>query len=445
MKSLSTNPRVLLCTVYRRFRGDYMDIAGRAVYSHPRAGMALRVSPGLRFIKQNVPEVEILEYPLWHEYVEKLKQGWDVVGFSFFQIHIGEIRKMIEEARRHGVREIWAGGYGALDNDIPGLVDRVFIGPGEDRIAQVFGHRVKDEDIQHPVMMVHVCFVLGLRHVTLGLLYTTHGCPFRCTFCQTQAFESRHFVINFESIKRVVAYYHKIGINDIAVMDELFGTHPKFADKLTRLLAHYKMRWWVQSRAALYRRYLDVWYERGLRMPAIGVESMTQSSLDSVKKRHKIEEVIEYARRSREKPGMFRFGNCIIGYEHMTAEELIDDVIRFKQLGFDAHNLSVLTPYPRTPLRDEIVSKYGIFDHAYRHYGGMHLVWNHPHISSVQMRYLLKYFKGFLNRPVDLYRKGIKRLILDELRQQGSGFLWRHLIKGLISSMRIDDRALVYF
>ena len=184
MKSLSTNPRVFLCTANRRFRGDYIDALGWTGRRFSNTSAPLRVSPGLRFIKQNVPEVQILEYPLWHEYVEKLKQGWDVVGFSFYHNQIGEIREMIAEARLQGVKEIWAGNYGVL------------------------------------------------------------------------------------------AYYHKMGINDIVVLDELFGAHPKLADKVTRLFARYRFRWWAQSRAVLFLRYLDPWYERGLRLPSVGVESM---------------------------------------------------------------------------------------------------------------------------------------------------------------------------
>jgi hypothetical protein len=47
---------------------------------------------GLRFIKQNVPEVEILEYPTWNEYVAKLgERDWDIVGFYFLLNENNEI------------------------------------------------------------------------------------------------------------------------------------------------------------------------------------------------------------------------------------------------------------------------------------------------------------------------------------------------------------------
>ncbi|TET22632.1 MAG: radical SAM protein [Candidatus Stahlbacteria bacterium] len=426
---------MLLCTVYRRFRGDYIVIANA-----PR-----RVSPGLRFIKQNVPEVEILEYPMWREYVARLREGWDVVGFSFYQNEIGEIRRMVAEARRHGVREIWAGNYGALDYSIPSLVDRVFIGPAEDEIAQVFGYRVRPEDIQHPVMMVHFSLIPGIRDATFGLLYTAHGCPYKCSFCQTPVFERHRFTINLESIERVLRYYKKLGVTYLFPMDELFGIYPEFTDKLTRLFARYKFRWWAQSRASLFVRYLDTWHERGLRIPSVGVESMLQTSLDGMNKRQNTEEIYEFCRRSSEKHGMYRIGYFMTGHEDMTAEQTLEDAARLKQAGFDAHAVSVITPFPQTPLWDKLSSRYGIFDHDYSHYKLQHLVWNHPHISPAQMHYLQNTIIKLLVRPIDFIYKGLSRLIWGGLRQDGAGFIWRNLIKGPIAALFINDRKQVFF
>ena len=64
VKPFSTNPKVLLSTVYRRFENDLVDPMGELTHRMPRFSMRRDFSPGLRFIKQNVPEVEILEYPM---------------------------------------------------------------------------------------------------------------------------------------------------------------------------------------------------------------------------------------------------------------------------------------------------------------------------------------------------------------------------------------------
>ena len=57
MYNQTVNPKVLLCTTYQRFPGDYYDVAGRSIYSFIRLSTPRRASLGLRFIKQNVPEV----------------------------------------------------------------------------------------------------------------------------------------------------------------------------------------------------------------------------------------------------------------------------------------------------------------------------------------------------------------------------------------------------
>src|ERR1700686_4465942 len=44
-----------------------------------RFQMPRRISFGLRFLRQNIPEINILEYPTRAEYVTALKKGWDVV------------------------------------------------------------------------------------------------------------------------------------------------------------------------------------------------------------------------------------------------------------------------------------------------------------------------------------------------------------------------------
>jgi len=446
MKATSTNPRVLLCTSYRRSRGDYLDFLGGATRGLPKLSSPCRLSPGLRFIKQNVPEVEILEYPLWHEYVAKLKEGWDIVGFSAYQHDIAEIESMAEEARRQGVGETWAGNFGVLDDKVPSMVDRIFIGPAEDPIAQAFGHRVRCEDIEHPAMMVHVSLRPGnIRHFSAGLLYTQRGCPFKCSFCQTPAFDKRRFTINYESIERVLRYYRKVGVKYIFVMDELFGTDKRFADGVTGLLARYNFHWLAQSRASLFLHNLDEWHERGLRITLVGVEAMSQNALDAIDKKQNVEEVKEFARRTAEKPGMFRFAYYLIGHENMNAEETLRDAQLLKELDFDSSGVCVITPYPRTPFWDKVEADYGIFDRTYSHYNSKHLVWNHPHISAAEMRTLLTSTVNLLNNRAAIYGKIFTRLLWPGLRLTKPALLWRDLVKVPVASYFINDRKQFFF
>ncbi|NIT36045.1 MAG: radical SAM protein [candidate division Zixibacteria bacterium] len=417
MKRGSTNLKVLLCTVFRRFEGDVNDSLGSVTRGIPRFSMPRDFNPGLRFIKQNVPEVEILEYPRWHEYVAKLKEGWDIVGFSFYQAEIDEIERMADEARRQGVGETWAGNYGALDGRVPQIVDRVVIGPGENVFAELFGRGIREDDVEVPPIIGYVRTVPGnIRHFAYGVLYTQRGCPYKCTFCQTPAFDQKRYHYSFESVDRVLRYYKQAGVNYIFAGDEFFGGRPEAADRITRLLGRYKFRWYCQTRAATALRYLDDWYERGMRFVHIGLESMNQDALDAVDKRQTVEEVYAFARRTAEKRGLVRLAACMIGFPNMTAEDTFRDALVLRRAALDIYTVSVLTPFPQTPLWFEIGAKYGISGRPYRHFDGQHLVWRHPSIDAVQMESLLKAVVGMLNRPVATYYRSLSRLFRGRCR-----------------------------
>ena len=446
MKPFSTNPKVLLSTVYRRFEGDLVDLMGELTHRIPRFSMRRDFSLGLRFIKQNVPEVEILEYPRWREYVAKLKEGWDVVGFSCYQNEIAEIEQMAEEARRQGVGETWAGNFGALDARVPQIVDRVVIGPGENEIAQLFGYNLREDEVEIPP--VFGCFTTvpgNVRHFAFGVLYTQRGCPYKCTFCQTPAFDKKRYHFNVESVDRVLRYYKQAGVNYVFIVDEFFGARAEAADRVTGLLARYKLRWYCQTRAATVSRHLDEWYERGLRFAQIGVESLNQDALDSVAKKQTREEVFAYARRMGEKKGLISVAGYMMGFPNMTAEDIFEDVLALQRTGFDIYAVNVVTPYPQTPFWDETDARYGIFDRTYRHFDSKHLVWRHPHLTPAQMELLYRKVVGILNCPSVSYWKSLRRFMRGGWQAGGPKFLWQSLVKDPAVSKRVGRKKAFFF
>jgi radical SAM superfamily enzyme YgiQ (UPF0313 family) len=413
---MSSNPRVLLCTVYRRFSGVYVEMINDNFQHTPWSPCMPRTACiGLRFIKRNVPEVELLEYPNWDEYKAKLAEGWDVVGFSCYQSEITEIERMISEARRQGVREIWAGNYGALDPHLQSLVDRAVIGPGENAVAELFGHKVSDGQIKHPVVVQDLCINHGkIKLLSMGLIYTRHGCPNKCNFCQAAAFGGGHTSnINEESIELALRKLRSMGIRHIMIYDETFGADRKTSDRITQLFARYKFQWFPLSRAEVVLHNLDTWCKRGFMGVNVGVEVVSQQVLDSINKKQKVEEIVEFARRTKEK-GIYRMINYLVGHENMDEADTLRDVRRLAEMGFDVFAISILTPLPQTPMRDRIDSTYGIFDHDYRHYNTEHLVWNHPYITPERMRSLHREAHQILNRPFKTAGGLLRRLMLPQ-------------------------------
>src|SRR5207302_1267842 len=64
----------------------------------------------------------------------------------------------------------------------------------------------------------------------VGVIFTTRGCSFQCTFCQTTAFAPRPKAIPLEAIERVVRFYVARGIRYALILDENFGNIPDHAE-----------------------------------------------------------------------------------------------------------------------------------------------------------------------------------------------------------------------
>lgn len=435
--------KVLFTTVYNK-PNVVTDMVAEHVKTFPRAGAVVRVSPGLRFLKQNVPEIEIMEYPSLEDFKEKIKEGWDIVGFSVYLYQIPEILEMIQYVREQGVKEIWAGNYGAPVPAIENAVDRVITGSAFNEVAEIFGYTILPDRIEHPVMTATVTAIWKIRFLSFGILYTSFGCPYKCNFCQTPVFIKDRFTVSLESIDRVLQYYHQKGIRYIAIFDETFGANAVHYDEITKLLAKYGMIWAAQSRVEIFLANLDKWYERGMRLPGIGVEFMDEAVLRDVNKKQKIANIKKWAELSR-KPGMFRYAFSIIGHPNMNRQQTIDDAYRLKALGFEINRASILTPFPGTGQWKSIEQEFGIDEPDLHKYDSRNLVWKHPTIGKEEMLELLQTLKTTYNSSVKLYREGLGRLVYDEIKRGKWWFFRNYILRSIISSNFNNDTEQVYF
>ncbi len=394
MRDSSSGKKVLLTTVYTSGRGYYDYVESNTFGAPLRMTWVRRISYGLRFIKQNVPEVEILEYPTWKEYVRKLEEGWDVVGFSFYLNEVPEILEMVDVARRKGVSEIWGGNYGALTEAVQPYFDRVFVGYAEGEIARFFGRRVKK--LVHPPLIGIVGTTFGIRFAPIGVLFTTRGCGVGCKFCQTPSFCSRPSEVPLESVGRVLEFYKEMGLGYVLILDENFGLLRKHAEDVVSLLHEHGFMWFPMVRADLLNERLEEWRRMGLKGALIGIESFDQSNLDEIGKREHVEMIKELIRRIRlswkdRGTEIGGIGYYIIGYENETEESIKGSLRELKEFNPGFVQLCVLTPLPRTPLWRYLDEEYGIFEKDWHRFDCKHLVWNHPHVEPGRMEGLLRW------------------------------------------------------
>ena len=354
-----------------------------------RFRMPRRISFGLRFLRQNIPDITILEYPTKAEYAEQLKRGWDVVGFSFYLEETNEILQMAEQARAAGVQKLWAGNYGALTPAIQPAFDKVFTSYSEEAVAQELGAPL--EEIQHPPLVTEFRLPGGWS-LPIGVLFSSRGCSFRCTFCQTTAFAPKPKAITLESLDRVLRFYVQHGIHFVLILDENFGNLPSHAESVIELLAKHRVRWLVQSRVDLFLRNFDAWRACGLEGALFGIESFHQEILKQMHKNEKVQAAFELAERLNQM-GLYAQGYYIIGLPSESPESIAEDLRTLGSLELDVTQITIVTPHPLTEMWRDLESRFGIFEKDWSKYDTKHLVWSHPNCGPGVLEGLLE--EGF--------------------------------------------------
>lgn len=399
-----SDKKILLTTSYIRNRNDYYDWVGTNIHWKYRFSRPRKVSYALRFLKQNIPEIEILEYPTWEEYKRALDRNWDVVGYSFYINDVNKIKQMVEVARERNIDELWGGNYGVLTDGMEKLFDKIFIGYAEEDIARFL--RIKLEKIKHPPIINTL--ELGPFNITrFGVLFTTRGCTHSCKFCQTPAFNPKSEVVSIEALERVIKFYKDIGIRVIGIFDENFGLHRKHAVDVVSLLNKYKIYWACMARADFVAKQVNDWKSNGGRFigAGVGIESFNDQVLENMNKKFNPIKILSDLKTIKNY-NIGILGYYIIGFENETEDSIKADLQKLKSLKNDLNQITIVTPLPKTKLWYELDSKYGIFEKDFTKYDTKHLVWHHPHLSKEKLEKLLTWGLRTANP-----RRGILRMI----------------------------------
>ena len=372
---------------------------------------------GLRFLKENVPDVQLLEYPSWQEYLNALQADrWDMVGVSFYTWSTPVAIEMAKMARANGVKEIWGGNYGVLSPGLDRYFTRLVKGAGEALLHQYVYERPLAH-IHHPAMLGKSSF----RGVSsgVGYLYSKRGCNIGCSFCSTPVFNPRENAFDVEDLHEALDRYRDEKVAHVIIYDETFFLANQVADSVVDALAERGLPWICLTRADRIRNRIEELTDRGMDGAIIGVESFRDYNLSDVRKRDDVYNVRQTIREMH-KHGRRVLGTFIIGFERDDAESIAFDIKQLAEEGIFACQLTILTPFHATklfsemaPLIDESdLSKFDLY----------HLVWKHPKIKTDEMRDLLAWAQKTVNDPnriAQMVREDMKRKMRETFANRG--------------------------
>jgi radical SAM superfamily enzyme YgiQ (UPF0313 family) len=187
----------------------------------------------------------------------------------------------------------------------------------------------------------------------MGMLLTSRGCPFGCTFCSVG---NRR--VRYRSVENVLDEMREVnrryGTVQFTFKDDIFTLDRKRVEAFCRKLLEEgpKVKWDCNSRVRLVDAELLALMKRaGCNSLKVGVESGSPRILDSMEKGITREHVRTAARQIR-KAGIHWTGYFMMGIPTETREDMLQTLEFMREIKPDYASLSVYEPFPNTGLYD---------------------------------------------------------------------------------------------
>jgi radical SAM superfamily enzyme YgiQ (UPF0313 family) len=268
----------------------------------------------------------------------------DIVGLTATTARALRAYEIADEFRRRGVHVAMGGVHAsAVPREALQHADTVFVGEADETWPRFLAdyerrcHQRVYEAAERPSLdrlpnprysLLHPDRYLLWR--TEGLarflplpvqcVQTARGCPHDCEYCVVTAFHGRHY--RPRPIPQVVEEMEALGARSYCFLDDNIFASPARARELMRALAPMRISWMGQSTlgAADDPELVRLAKESGCIVLFVGIESLSQSSLDASGKR--VNRVADYERQLRvfRKAGISVFAAMMFGFDGEGAQ-----------------------------------------------------------------------------------------------------------------------------
>jgi anaerobic magnesium-protoporphyrin IX monomethyl ester cyclase len=300
-------------------------------------------------------------------------------------------------------------------------------------IATPAAPTVKDFDKVEPDWSLlewekYIYVPLGVR---VAIPNMARGCPFTCSFCSQWKFWRDYRIRDpkkvVDEIEKLVNE-HQVGFFILADEEPTIN-RKKFIAFCEELIARGlpdKVKWGINTRVTDIIRdieYLPLYRKAGLVHVSLGTEAAAQLKLDRFNKETKVEQNKRAIALLRE-ADIFTEAQFIVGMENETAETLEETYRMARDWNPDLANWSMYTPWPFTPLFQELGDKVEVFDFS-----------KYNFVTPIMKPEAME--RGeLLDRVMNNYRRFYMIKALFHYPWRGKGFRRRYLLGCLKAFMK---------
>ncbi len=254
-------------------------------------------------------------------------------------------------------------------------------------------------------------------------IYTSRGCPAKCTFClwphtySGRRIRTRSAENVYQEVKWIKENLPQV--RDIIFDDDTFSANRRHAREVAAKIGPLGVSWVINARANCDFETLKIMRDAGLHHVIVGYESGSDEILRNIKKGVTRERAIQFTKDCK-KLGITIHGAFIVGLPGETRETLKDTIAYAKQLDLDSIQVSLPSPYPGTEFYKECVANGWLVSNAYIDDTGHQMcVVSYPHLSNEEIfKAVEEFYNKFYFRPRYILRSIGKMIIDSEIRKQ---------------------------
>ncbi|MCP4003423.1 MAG: radical SAM protein [bacterium] len=333
--------------------------------------------------------------------------------------------------------DLWPSVKGLVYTDTAGQIVNNGIAPSTNELDTL------GMPARHLIDYTKYTSLLG-RSDVVTTMFTSRGCPFRCTFCD-RPFSPVLSGFRWRSAKHVADEMEmcaEMGIREAFIYDDTFTVRKDRVFELCDEIAKRKLdfRWDVRAHVnTISPELLKAMANAGCDRIHFGVESGNDRMLKVIRKNSNVERLKNVFKWTQD-AGIETLAYFIIGQQTETASDIQDSMALAKQLHTNYAHFTIFCPYPGTEiyrrgLESGIIKEdvWGAF--AEDPQSGFELpVWEENFTRAELREMLVKCYKSFYLRP-SFVLKGLTRI-------RGLGELRRKLRAGMsVVAMNPDDKV----
>jgi radical SAM superfamily enzyme YgiQ (UPF0313 family) len=307
-------------------------------------------------------------------------QQVDLVGITFHTPSAYHAYDLAAQFRARCIPVVLGGPHVTLlPDEAQTHADVIFVGEVEltwpqflkDFESGLYTHRY---DSNVPPSLDHVPMASkNLYHrfdLTAGRLFATRGCPYECDFCSVAVMYRRK--VRKRAVEEVAAEYVSFRGKVIIFWDDNLANDREYAKELFRAITPYK-KWW-SSQASIQAgeddEFLELAARSGCKQLFIGLESISQASMNEVRKKfNRVEEYVRVIERIHAH-GIAVQAGIVFGFDNDT-ESIFSETLDFlESTGVQNATFNILTPYPGTHLFQRLETEGRILTRDWTLYNG---------------------------------------------------------------------------